>query len=97
MSSMRVQRALARAGIASRRNAEALILAGRVGVNGRVVALGEKVDPDRGVLTVDGRRVKLAFIVWIALHKPLSVVVSRADARGSRTVFEFLPKVLGLT
>lgn len=97
MSSMRVQRALARAGVASRRHAEALILAGRVAVNGRVVSLGEKVDPGRDVLTVDGRRVKPAPRVWIALHKPLGVVVSRADGRGRTTVFELLPKVPGLT
>ncbi len=96
MTLMRVQRALARAGIASRRNAEALILAGRVAVNGRVVSLGDEVDPSRDLLTVDGRRVKPASRVWIGLHKPLGVVVSRADGKGRKTVFDLLPKVPGL-
>lgn len=97
MTLMRVQRALARAGVASRRNAEALIAAGRVAVNGRVVSLGEKADPTRDILTVDGRRVKPASRVWIALHKPLGVVVSRADGKGRKTVFQLLPRVPGLT
>lgn len=97
MTLMRVQRALARAGVASRRKAEALISAGRVVVNGRVVSLGEKVDPSRDILTVDGRRVKPASRAWIALHKPLGVVVSRADGKGRKTVFQLLPRVPGLT
>lgn len=97
MPLMRVQRALARAGIASRRKAELLIREGRVAVNGRVVGIGEKVDPTKDQLTVDGRRVQQAPRVWIALHKPLGTVVSRPDARGRPTVFELLPKIRGLT
>lgn len=94
---MRLQRALARAGVASRRSAEELIRAGRVRVNGRVAALGERVDPARDVITVGGRRVRPAVRAWLALHKPYGVVVSRRDSRGRRTVFELVPKVPGLT
>lgn len=94
---MRLQRALARAGVASRRRAEELIRAGNVRVNGQVAELGSKVDPERDVITVRGRRVTLAPVVWFALHKPLGYVVTRRDPRGRRTVFELLPEVPGLT
>ena len=54
----RLQKFLSRSGVASRRAAEEMILAGRVAVNGRVVReLGVKIDPDRDAVRVDGRRV----------------------------------------
>jgi 16S rRNA U516 pseudouridylate synthase RsuA-like enzyme len=55
---MRLQRALARAGVASRRAAEELIEQGKVRVDGAVATLGMKVDPDRQRITVSGRQVK---------------------------------------
>ncbi|HXF94532.1 MAG TPA: pseudouridine synthase [Gemmatimonadales bacterium] len=94
---MRLQRALARAGVTSRRNAEHLIRAGRVRVDGRVATLGQRVDPERQQVTVDGRPVRPAPRVWIALNKPIGYVVSRRDPRGRPTVFDLLPKVPGLT
>jgi 23S rRNA pseudouridine2605 synthase len=94
---MRLQRALARAGVASRRRAEDLIRAGRVKVNGRVAELGVSVDPDSDVITVGGRRIAQAQSVWIALNKPLGYVVTKRDPEGRRTIFELLPKVPGLT
>lgn len=94
---MRLQRALARAGIASRRRAEELIRAGRVRVNGQVAELGSSVDPDHDRITVGGRRVKLGPTVWIALHKPVGHVVTRRDPRGRPTIFTLLPRVPGLT
>ena len=97
MSEMRLQRAMARAGVASRRHAEELIRAGRVRVNGHVAAIGLRVDPVRDVILVGARRVVLAPTEWLALHKPLGLVVSRGDPRGRRTVFELLPPVRGLT
>ena len=97
MSEMRLQRAMARAGVASRRHAEELIRAGRVKVNGRVADIGLRVDPARDVIVVGGRRVVPARTEWLALHKPLGLVVSRRDPRGRRTVFELLPPVRGLT
>ena len=55
---MRVQKFLARAGVASRRGSEDLITAGRVAVNGEIVSgLGSKIDPASDVVTVDGRSV----------------------------------------
>jgi 23S rRNA pseudouridine2605 synthase len=97
MSEMRVQRALARAGIASRRAAEELIRAGKVRVDGRVAELGSKVDPARQKLTVNGRAVKLVERRWLAFHKPLGVVTTASDEEGRRTVFEFIPDSKGLT
>ena len=96
MSEMRLQRAMARAGVASRRHAEELIRAGRVKVNGRVAEVGLRVDPARDVVVVGGRRLVAARTEWLALHKPLGLVVSRRDPRGRRTVFELLPPVRGL-
>jgi 23S rRNA pseudouridine2605 synthase len=94
---MRLQRALARAGVASRRTAEALIRAGRVRVNGQVATVGQSADPARDRITLDGRRVAPARAVWIALHKPVGYVVSRRDPEGRPTVFSLLPPVPGLT
>jgi 23S rRNA pseudouridine2605 synthase len=97
MTAMRVQRALARAGVASRRTSEALIRAGRVQVNGQVATLGQSADPERDRITIDGRRVQAAPIRWLALHKPIGYVVSRRDPEGRPTVFSLLPEIPGLT
>ncbi len=97
MTLMRLQRALARAGFASRRGAEELIRAGRVRVNGTVAQLGVSVDPERDVILVGSRRVVPARTEWIALHKPLGYVVTRRDPRGRPTVFDLVPPVRGLT
>lgn len=94
---MRLQRALARAGIASRRAAEELIKAGRVKVNGTVAHLGMSVDADSDVILVGGRRVTQARPVWIALHKPVGYVVTKRDPAGRQTVFELVPHLPGLT
>jgi 23S rRNA pseudouridine2605 synthase len=94
---MRLQRALARAGVASRRTAESLITAGRVRVNGQVATLGQSADPERDRITVDAKRIQPARAVWIALHKPVGYVVSKRDPEGRSTVFSLLPQVPGLT
>ena len=96
MTLMRLQRALARAGVTSRRKAEDLIRAGRVRVDGEVATIGQSVDPDRQRVLVDGRVVKPAENVWLALNKPLGIVVSRGDPDGRKTVFDLLPPVRGL-
>lgn len=97
MSVMRLQRALARAGVASRRAAELLIEQGVVRVDGAVATLGSKVDPARQVVTVRGKRVATKPKRWIAFHKPLGVVTTAQDEEGRRTVFEFVPRSEGLT
>src|SRR5881397_353312 len=97
MTPMRLQRALARAGVTSRRKAEALIRAGRVRVDGQLATLGMSVDPARQRVTLDGRAVRPGPVTWLALNKPVGYVVSRKDPEGRRTVFELVPKVPGLT
>ena len=97
MTEMRLQRALARAGIASRRAAEELITAGKVRVDGKVAELGSKVDPEKQRITVSGRPVKLVERRWLAFHKPLGVVTTASDEEGRRTVFDFIPDSTGLT
>ncbi|HEV8196410.1 MAG TPA: pseudouridine synthase [Gemmatimonadales bacterium] len=94
---MRLQRALARAGVASRRAAETLIENGVVRVDGEVATLGSKVDPDTQVITVKGKRVSQKPKKWILFHKPLGVVTTAQDEEGRRTVFDFVPKGEGLT
>ena len=97
MTDMRLQRALARAGVTSRRKAEDLIRAGRVRVDGVVAEIGSKVDPARQRVTVDGRPLAAPAVAWFALNKPLGYVVSRGDPEGRRTIYDLLPKVPGLT
>jgi 23S rRNA pseudouridine2605 synthase len=97
VSEMRLQRALARAGVASRRAAEQLITEGRVRVDGKVAELGSKVDPHRQRITVGGRAVKVQARRWLAFHKPLGVVTTASDEEGRRTVFDFIPDHAGLT
>ena len=97
MTEMRLQRAMARAGVTSRRKAEDLIRAGRVRVDGVVAEIGSKVDPGRQRVTVDGKPLAAPSVAWFALNKPLGYVVSRGDPEGRRTIFDLLPKVPGLT
>jgi len=94
---MRLQRALARAGVASRRAAEELIRDGKVRVDGAVAALGSKVDPERHRITVSGRPIKLQARRWLAFHKPLGVVTTASDEEGRRTVLDYIPEPAGLT
>src|SRR5262245_55093108 len=89
---VRLQKFLANAGVAARRKAEELILAGRVTVNGQAVTeLGTRIDPERDRVAVDERPVEVAARVWIALHKPAGYLTSRGDPHGRPTIYELLP------
>jgi 23S rRNA pseudouridine2605 synthase len=88
----RLQRALARAGVGSRRASEELIRDGRVTVNGRVATLGDRVDPTADRVEVDGSRVPLdPALRYYALHKPAGVVSTVRDPRGRPDLSAFLP------
>jgi len=90
----RLQKLIARAGLASRRRAEELIVAGRVRVNGRVVdALGAQADPERDRIEVDGRRLRFPPPVTYVLYKPRGVVTTLSDPEGRRTVLDFMRAV----
>jgi 23S rRNA pseudouridine2605 synthase len=81
---VRLQKVLARAGVASRRAAEELIAAGRVSVDGKVVReMGRRVDPDTAVVHVDGARVVLRDdVVHLALNKPFGMLSTMSDDQG---------------
>jgi len=88
----RVQKVLARAGFGSRRQAEDLIRAGRVTVDGAVARLGDRVDPATASVCVDGVPVPTApDLVYYLLHKPARVVTTAHDPEGRRTVLELVP------
>ena len=94
MADERLQKVLARAGIASRRAAEELITKGRVKVDGRVIdQLGVRVDPRRAKIEVDGNRLMAEPLVYIVLHKPRGVMCTLSDPEGRPTVAELLKAV----
>ncbi|MCX8155655.1 MAG: rRNA pseudouridine synthase [Verrucomicrobiae bacterium] len=89
---VRLQKWLADAGVASRRASEAIILEGRVAVNGVVVReLGARVDPAVAQVTVDGQPVRPRRKLHVALHKPPGYLCTRQDPENRRTVFALLP------
>ena len=96
---MRIQRALARSGVASRRKAEELIAAGRVTVNGSVAVIGQSVNPATDAIMVDGKRIAAPPPVptWIVFNKPLGVMSTKSDPEGRKTVFDYMPEIPGLT
>lgn len=89
----RLQKVLAQAGVASRREAEKYITAGRVKVNGKVVReLGTKVD-ERAYIQVDGKPVKREHKVYLLFYKPRGVVTTMKDPEGRRTVADYVRDV----
>jgi 23S rRNA pseudouridine2605 synthase len=89
---VRLQKFLAGAGIASRRKAEELILAGRVKVNAKAVTeLGTKIEPDRDLVTVDGKLVAAPESrAYYLLYKPSGCVTTASDPEGRPTALEYL-------
>jgi 23S rRNA pseudouridine2605 synthase len=89
----RLQKYLARCGVASRRASEGIITGGRVRVNGAVTTtLGTTVDPDHDRIEVDGRVVAPPSAnTYVALNKPIGVVSTASDPRGRRTVVDLVP------
>lgn len=90
----RLQKYLAHAGVASRRHAEELIVAGEVTVNGQVVReLGTRVDPSADEVRVRGQMVRPQTApLYILLHKPLGAMSTASDPEGRRTVIDLLPE-----
>jgi 23S rRNA pseudouridine2605 synthase len=92
MPEERLQKILARAGIASRRQAERIMQEGRVSVNGAVITeLGSKADLGRDHIKVDGRLIHASLRpVYIALYKPNNTVTTVSDPEGRATVMDLL-------
>ena len=87
----RLQKLLSAAGVCSRRTAETYLIAGRVTVNGQTAHLGQRADPDRDEILVDGRPLApRAEAVYILLNKPRGYVSTLSDERGRRTVAELV-------
>jgi 23S rRNA pseudouridine2605 synthase len=88
----RLQKVLARAGLASRRASEELIAEGRVRVNGEVAELGRRVDPEADEVTIDGVPVPVApGLVHYLLNKPPGVVTTASDPQGRPVVVGLVP------
>lgn len=90
----RLQKVISQAGIASRRESEELIKAGRVKVNGVVVTeLGTKVEPTRDKVAVDNKPIRTEKPVYILLNKPRGIVTTLHDPEGRKTVASLLPDI----
>jgi 23S rRNA pseudouridine2605 synthase len=88
----RLQKIMAQAGLGSRRACEELIRQSRVQVDGQIATLGQKVDPARQRIVVDGQPlVPSEPLVYVALHKPRGVLAVSHDDRGRRTVRDLVP------
>lgn len=91
---VRLQKYMAENGIASRRKSEELIAAGKVRVNGKIAAIGDKVDPKHDKVTVSGKRVvKVKKNVYIMLHKPRGFITTMHDELDRKCVAELIQDV----
>jgi len=90
----RLQKVLANAGVASRRQAETMITAGRVTVNGRIVTeLGTRVQSSHDVILIDGRRIEAQSLAYYVIHKPRGVVTTLSDPEGRPALGEYTSKL----
>lgn len=90
----RLQKVLSQWGVASRRQAEQLILEGRVRVNGAIAHLGQRADPTADAIEVDGQPLtaqQKPEKTYLLLNKPIGVVSTCADPQGRKTVLDLLP------
>jgi 23S rRNA pseudouridine2605 synthase len=94
----RLQKIISAAGIASRRHAEVLILAGKVSVNGKIVTeLGTKADPETDHIKVDGKLIReFPEKVYILLNKPRQVMSTTSDPQGRTKVTDLVPSKIKL-
>jgi pseudouridine synthase len=95
MAAERLQKLMAAAGFCSRRRGEELLREGRVQVNGRMAALGDRADAERDDIRIDGRPLRAAPApLTLLLNKPPGVLSTCHDPRGRPTVLDLLPTEL---
>ena len=95
MPEERLQKLIAAAGLGSRRHAETLLRAGRVSVNGRTAQLGERADPERDAICINGQPLRPAQPpLVLLLNKPAGVMCSCHDPEGRPIVLDLLPPEL---
>lgn len=87
----RIQKIMASRGVASRRASEELILQGRVTCNGQVCGLGDRADPEKDTILVDGRPLpSTPNAIYILLHKPRGYVTTLSDEKGRKNVSQLV-------
>lgn len=87
----RIQKIIASRGVASRRRAEEMILAGRVSCNGQVCRLGQCADPDVDTILVDGKPIpSTSGLIYIMLHKPRGYVTTLSDEKGRKNAAQLV-------
>lgn len=90
----RIQKLIASSGVCSRRAAEKLLTDGRVLVNGALASLGEKADPGRDEILIDGKPLpKTERLVYVLVNKPRGYVTTLSDEQGRKTVAELVADV----
>ncbi len=95
MSVERIQKILARAGIAARRKAEELIREGRVTVNGQVATIGGKADPEKDAIKVDDKRIQPPRTHrYLVMNKPRGYLTAVSDPTGRPTVIDLVPPMM---
>ena len=96
MAEVRLQKFLAESGVASRRKSEELIDQGKVKVNGRVAMIGDKIDPKKDTVSVNGKKiVKTKTFTYVVLHKPRGFITTMSDEMDRKCVAELIKDVPG--
>jgi pseudouridine synthase len=89
---VRLNKWIADSGLCSRREADRLIEAGAVRVNGNpVTQLGSQIDPERDVVHVQGQKIQASVKVYLLFHKPKDCITTRSDEKGRQTIYDFIP------
>lgn len=94
-TSVKIHAYLAHSGVASRRRAEELVSQGKVTINGVKAVIGQRIDPEKDAVAVNGKPIQRAVkSVYFLLHKPAGYVSTTNDELGRPTVLSLLPKTL---
>lgn len=91
---VRLQKYLAECGVASRRKSEELIEQGKVRVNGKIAAIGDKINPKKDTVTVSGKKIfKSKTFTYIMLHKPRGFITTMSDEMDRKCVAQLIKDV----